>query len=105
MNNKNNDILKQLNYVPRNRVIYARLKAPFAWAANALVSGATALASMVLISALIGGALAAVLSVFVYLSGVAPIDEMLPFFISWTAMFTAGIGGFLLLGRVLSEFR
>lgn len=105
MNNKNNNFLKELNYVPRNRVIYARLKAPFAWAAEALVAGATALATMVLISALIGGALAAALSVFVYLSGAAPVDELLPFFITWTTMFTAGIGGFLLLCRVLSGFR
>lgn len=105
MNKKNNDILKVLNYVPRNRVIYARLKAPFAWTAEALVSGATALATLVLISALIGGAFAALLSGFVYLVGAAPINELLPFFISWTVIFTTGIGGFLLLCRVLSVFR
>lgn len=105
MNKKNNDILKVLNYVPRNRVIYARLKAPFAWAFDALFSGATMLATVVLISALMGGALAGALSAFVYLSGAAPINELLPFFISWTAIFTTGIGGFLLLCRVLSGFR
>lgn len=105
MNNKNNDILKTLNYVPRNRVIYARLKAPFAWCAEALVAIASKLATVVLLSALVGGALAALLSVFVYLTGASPLDELLPFFISWASLFSAGIGGFLMLCGVLSAFR
>lgn len=105
MTNKNNDFLKELDYVPRNRVIYARLKAPFAWSAEALVSAATALASMVLVSAAIGGALAAILTLFVFFAGAATKADLLPFFLSWGSMFTLGVCGFLLLCRVLSGFQ
>lgn len=105
MTNKNNDFLKELNYVPRNRVIYARLKAPFAWGAEALVSAASALASMVLVSAAIGGGLSAILTLFVSFSGVATKAELLPFFLSWGSMFTLGVGGFLLLCKILSGFK
>lgn len=101
MTNKNNDFLKELDYVPRNRVIYARLKAPFAWGAEALVTAAAFLATLVFISAAIGGGLAALLTLFVYFGGAATKAELLPFFLSWTAMGTLGVGAVLFLFRLL----